>query len=122
MSFVISCGSVEKIKTGVFFTVICYVLYINDISNVSQLLKVVLFADDTNILYSDADVHSLISIVNCELVKLYIWFNVNKLSLKQIVSKTNYMVFGNRRLNCDLDIKFTMTILLGSVRPNSLEF
>jgi len=33
----------------------------------------ILFADDTNILYSDADVHRLISahVVNCELDKLY---------------------------------------------------
>ena len=78
-----------------------FILYINDICNVSKLLKFFLFADGTNILYSDTDVHSLISVVNCELDKLYTWFNVNKLSLN--VSKTNYMVFGSRRINQDLD-------------------
>ena len=33
-----------------------FILYINDICNVSKFLKFVLFADDTNILYSDANV------------------------------------------------------------------
>ena len=57
----------------------------------------------TPIFYTLMQMYSLISVVNCETDKLYIWFNVNKLSLN--VSKTNYMVFGNRRINCDLDIQ-----------------
>ena len=77
--------------------------YINDICNVSKLLKFILFADDTNILYSDSNIHNLISIINHELDKLYTWFCVNKLSLN--ASKTNYMVFGRSKLNCDVDIK-----------------
>ena len=47
-----------------------FILYINDICNVSQLLKFVLFADDTTILYSGAYVHWLRSVVNCELDKI----------------------------------------------------
>ena len=65
------------------------------------LLKFILFADDTNILYSDSNVHNLISIINHELDKLYTWFSVNTLSLN--ASKTNYMVFGRRKINCDVD-------------------
>ena len=41
-----------------------FTLYINDTCNVPQLLQLVLFADDTNISYSDADVNILISLVN----------------------------------------------------------
>ena len=62
-----------------------------------------MFADDTNILYSDSNVHNLISIIKHELDKLYTWFSVNKLSLN--ASKTNYMVFGRRKINCDVDKK-----------------
>ena len=40
----------------------------------------------------------LIRVVNCELDKQYTWFSINKLSLN--VSKTNYMIFGNRRIIC----------------------
>ena len=49
------------------------------------------------------NVHNLISIINHELDKLYTWFSLNKLSLN--ASKTNYMVFGRRKINCDVDIK-----------------
>ena len=45
----------------------------------------------------------LISIINHELDKLCTLFSVNKLSLN--VSKTNDMVFGRRKINCDVDIK-----------------
>ena len=37
-----------------------------------------------------------------ELDKLNIWFAVNKLSLN--VSKTNFILFGNRKHNEDVDI------------------
>ena len=80
-----------------------FILYINDICNVSKILKFVLFADDTNILYSDANVKNLNNVVNTELDKLNTWFIINKLSLN--VSKTNYILFGNRKVHSDLDIK-----------------
>ena len=81
-----------------------FILYINDnICNVSTFLKFVLFADDTNILYSDANVKNLNNVVNTELDKLNTWFIINKLSLN--VSKTNYIIFGNRKVHSDLDIK-----------------
>ena len=80
-----------------------FILYINDICNVSKILKFVLFADDTNIIYPDAYVKNLNNVVNTELVKLNTWFIINKLSLN--VSKTNYILFGNRKVHSDLDIK-----------------
>ena len=55
-----------------------FILYTNDICNVSDFAKLVLFADDTNIFKSGSDFKVLLSI---ELDKLQIWFDVNKLSL-----------------------------------------
>ena len=80
-----------------------FILYINDICNVSKILKFVLFADDTNMLYSDANINNLNNVVNSELDKLNTWFIINKLSLN--VSKTNYILVGNRQVHSDLDIK-----------------
>ena len=54
---------------------------INDMCNVSTLLKPILFADDTNLFYSGKDIDELCSLISKELEKLCIWFQVNKLSL-----------------------------------------
>ena len=72
-----------------------FIIYINDICNVSNVLKLVLFADDTNIFCSGKNLTSLCETVSQELDKLNIWFRVNKLSLN--ISKTNFIIFGNRK-------------------------
>ena len=73
----VSCGVLQ----GSVLRPRLFILYINDICNVSKILKFVLFADDTNILYSDANVNNLNNVVNMELDKLNKWFIINKLSL-----------------------------------------
>ena len=56
-----------------------FIMYINDICNVSYILKFVLFADDTNIFCSGKDINQLSKLLCIELDKLNIWFAVNKL-------------------------------------------
>ena len=87
------CG----VPQGSILGPILFILYINDMCNVSTLLKPILFADDTNLFYSGKDIDELCSVVSIELDKLCIWFQVNKLSLN--TSKTNFMIFTNR--SCD---------------------
>ena len=72
-----------------------FIIYINDIVNSSKLLSFILFADDTNLVYSHSDLLQLITTVNCELVKLDDWFKANKLSLN--INKTHYILFGSKR-------------------------
>ena len=60
--------------------------------NVSNLVKYVLFADDTNIFKSGKNIHELSKEISSEMDKLNVWFNVNKLSLN--VAKTHFIVFG----------------------------
>ena len=78
----------------------------NDIYKVSHQFKVTLFADDTNLLYSHQNLKSLELIVNNELIKLYDWLTVNKLTLN--TKKSNYIIFRphQKRLNCNVSIKF----------------
>ena len=73
-----------------------FILYINNIINCSEKLFIVLFADDTNLFLSCRDIMHLFDIANIELSKLSDWFKVNKLSLN--VKKTNYILFGRKRL------------------------
>ena len=51
--------------------------------------------DDTNIFFSSNNIHDASVVTSRELIKLSRWFAINKLSLN--VSKTNYMVFTNKK-------------------------
>ena len=68
-----------------------FILYINDLPNVSNFFKFFLFADDTNIIAYHSNLNELINIINNELNKLSAWFNKNKLLLN--VDKTNFIIF-----------------------------
>ena len=81
-----------------------FILYIYDICNVSTLLKYVLFADDTNLLYEHENYETLCMNVDNELSKLNEWFSINKLSLMW-KKQTNFMVFGNKHINEALKIR-----------------
>ena len=50
-----------------------------------------LFADDTNIYYESSSLKDLEKTINKELGKLYLWLNVNRLSLN--IDKPNFTVF-----------------------------
>ena len=63
-----------------------FFIYINDLPNVSNLLKTFLY--DTSLFYSHKDPNQLIRVMNCELSKISEWLKVNKLSLN--ATKTNY--------------------------------
>ena len=69
---------------------------------VSKDVKMVLFADDTNIFCSSSDLHSLTKVINSEMSKLKLWLDRNKLSLN--LSKTRMILFGNHRTNMKLEI------------------
>ena len=73
-----------------------FLLYINDIVNSSNILKFILFADDTNLFNCNNDFCQLILSTNNELCNLADWFHANKLSVN--IKKTNYMLFGSKRM------------------------
>ena len=58
---------------------------------ISTDLKFFLFANDTNIYFESDNLIRLEKAVNRELKKLYLWLNVNRLSLN--VTKTNFIIF-----------------------------
>ena len=88
---------------------VLFLLYINDICNVSNLLKFLLFTDDTNIFCSSTSLHDLQDTINRELGKLFVWFSVNRLSLN--LGKTNYMLFRSRPPDNELALKINNVVL-----------
>lgn len=84
----ISCG----VPQGSVLGPLLFLLYINDLPNISSKLKFFLFADDTNIFFESKNLESLQHIVNYELKKLSTWLNVNRLALN--ISKTNFVIFA----------------------------
>ena len=68
-----------------------FLLYINDLTNVSSFFMPILFADDTNPFCTGTDLKNMIRQFNEELAEVYAWVNANKLSLN--IDKTNFMLF-----------------------------
>ena len=84
----IMCG----VPQGSILGPLLFILYVNDITNTTNVLDFTLFADDTTLLYSHKDIASQINMINEELDKVSDWFKANKLSVN--ASKTNYMILG----------------------------
>ena len=83
----ISCG----VPQGSVLGPLLFLLYINDLPNTSNVLNFYLFADDTNLYYESNSLQELEKTINKELNKLYLWLNINRLSLN--IDKTNYLIF-----------------------------
>ena len=71
---------------------ILFLVYINDLSSVSNTLKTTLFADDTVVSLAHPNSTSLVVSVNSELNMLCDWIQNNRLSLN--TTKMYYVVFG----------------------------
>ena len=97
----IKCG----LPQGYVLGPLLFILYINDLPNISDTFKSVLFADAT-LIFSNTSILKLKNNIQFNINKLYDWLNVNKLSLN--ISKTNVLLFNirnkNRNINMDLNI------------------
>ena len=98
----ISCG----VSQGIIIGPLLFIIYINDLPNVSSLTQSLLFADYTSIFCSHKDANHLVSIVNNELAKITIWLKVNKLSLN--LTKTNFMIFHPRQKKVNVNVRLTL--------------
>ena len=86
----VNCG----VPQGSILGPLLFLLYINDIVNVSTLLTPIIYADDTNVFIKGKDIQEAAKNMNYELTKIVKWLNCNRLSLN--VSKTHYMIFKGR--------------------------
>ena len=90
----ITCGVPQGSILGPLQALL-FLLYINDLPKCQLVSNGRLFADDTNLTYTDDDLNKVISVLNDDLKILQNWLNMNKLSLN--VKKTKYMFVASRQ-------------------------
>ena len=74
-----------------------FTMYISNIANVSNELKLIIFADDTSVFISFNDTHNMQLKFAHEFNKQVDWFHVNKVIINQ--NKTNLMIFTYIHVN-----------------------
>ena len=98
----IRCG----VPQGSILGPLLFILYINDITNVSTDVYLIMFADDTNIFLHDKDIQHLENKANSELNKFSDWFKLNKLSIN--VKKTHYILFRSKLNKTATELKIAV--------------
>ena len=107
-----------------------FLVYINDLPNVSNVFSSLLYADDTTFLASDSNTTNMFNSLNRELPQILNWTIANRLSLN--LEKTYAMIFSNRINNGNqiqevhlnnASLKFkTNEKFLGYILDNELKF
>ena len=109
----ISCG----VPQGSILGPLIFLLYINDISYVSEHLHFTLFADDTTILLSDPNLKYSLSVAETYFVVVFDWFISNRLLIN--FKKTNFIIFGHSHLTPDCTLSISNNVIL---RTNVCKF
>lgn len=94
-----SCRVACGVPQGSVLGPVLFLLYVNDIVSVSNVLKCILFADDTTLFYSGENLSDVLQTIQDEFQKIMNWFNANRLSLN--LSKTNFMIFSSKKIDID---------------------
>jgi hypothetical protein len=70
-----------------------FLIYINDLTQITTLFSPILYADDTNLFLESANLNELVPEINNELCLIQNWCKQNKLTIN--VEKTNFVILKN---------------------------
>ena len=94
----ITCG----VPQGSILGPLLFILYINDLNTVSDVLRTIMFADDTNLFITGKNLDEIKIQLNEKLKTISLWFQTNLLSLN--VSKTSYIIFTKGVVSSSTDL------------------
>ena len=85
---------VARVQQGSILRPLLFVLYINDIVNVSKDAALLIYWQNNNVFLNDTDINQLSVLANKALLDKSNWFKLNKLSVH--VKKFNFILFTTR--------------------------
>ena len=98
---------VSGVPQGSILGPLLFVLFVNEMPNVVSRCNVMMYADDTVMIFSSNSAEEIEDVLNQELNSLYAWLSTNGLFLNK--KKSEFIIFGtSARLsstrNCDVKI------------------
>ena len=99
-------GTVRRSQDSILGPLL-FIIYRNDFNYISNLLKIVMFADDTNLFLTGKDCLEIESLFNRELRCISEWFTSNRLSL--MFPKHYTFVFSNKK---NIQLKLSIAVLI----------